>query len=146
MAAPAAAPFLKSINAGDGGAALQGGGVKWFEIQENTFRRWVNDELKKRGMAVQSMKDDWKDGLMLVNLMEIISAKSLGRCVGFLAVLASRPVSLTRAQVQQAPQDHLAEDGEPHHCHQLHQERGHQAGERGGGGHQLWKVCDARPE
>mmetsp|Transcript_14405 Transcript_14405/g.20205 ORF Transcript_14405/g.20205 Transcript_14405/m.20205 type:complete len:448 (+) Transcript_14405:55-1398(+) len=53
--------------------------IAWQDIQENTFTRWTNDELKLRGLHINSLKDDLKDGLMLINLMEIISGKSLGK-------------------------------------------------------------------
>eukprot|EP00954_Amorphochlora_amoebiformis_P000989 78032-Amorphochlora_amoeboformis.AAC.1 len=50
-----------------------------LDIQQNTFTRWVNDELKLRGLKVDDVKTDLKDGLMLINLMEIISGKKIGR-------------------------------------------------------------------
>lgn len=53
--------------------------VSWQDIQQNTFTRWCNDELKHRGLKINDFKNDWKDGLLLVNLMEIISGQSLGR-------------------------------------------------------------------
>lgn len=51
----------------------------WQDIQTNTFTRWCNDELKKRGFTITDIKNDFKDGVLLVNLMEVISGKSLGR-------------------------------------------------------------------
>lgn len=53
--------------------------VAWYDIQQNTFTRWVNDEIRLRGMRIDDMKTELKDGLVLINLMEIISGKSLGR-------------------------------------------------------------------
>jgi len=53
--------------------------MSWADIQQNTFTRWLNDYLKVRGMTITDLKKDFKDGVLLVNLMEIISGKSLGR-------------------------------------------------------------------
>jgi filamin len=39
----------------------------------------MNDKLKHRGMHVDDLSKDCADGLVLVNLLEIISGKSLGR-------------------------------------------------------------------
>jgi glutaredoxin len=53
--------------------------VHWAAIQEKVFTRWCNDYLSERGMAIQDLKTDLKNGLLLCNLIEIISGKSLGR-------------------------------------------------------------------
>lgn len=54
-------------------------GTHWQDIQEKVFMRWCTDYLSERGMACNNLKEDFKDGLLLINLLEIISAKSLGR-------------------------------------------------------------------
>jgi len=54
--------------------------VLYYEIRENTFLRWCNDYLSRRGLRMSDFKTGFKSGLLLVNLMEIISGKSLGRC------------------------------------------------------------------
>jgi filamin len=51
----------------------------WIDIQQNTFTRWCNEHLKARGYFIKDLKTDLSDGLLLVNLLEIISGKSLGR-------------------------------------------------------------------
>jgi len=51
----------------------------WVDIQEKAFTRWCNEHLKKRGMHIDSLKTDLADGLMLINLLEIISGKKLPR-------------------------------------------------------------------
>lgn len=43
----------------------------------NTFTRWCNDYLKVRGIFIQDVKNDFKDGLALINLMEVISGKKI---------------------------------------------------------------------
>jgi filamin len=51
----------------------------WQDIQQNTFTRWCNDYLGDRGMKINDLKTDLKDGIFLINLLEAISGKSLGR-------------------------------------------------------------------
>jgi len=53
--------------------------TNWIDIQQNTFTRWCNQYLKERGYFIKDLKTDLNDGLFLINLLEIISAKSLGR-------------------------------------------------------------------
>eukprot|EP01114_Cavostelium_apophysatum_P020572 TRINITY_DN6934_c0_g2_i2.p1 TRINITY_DN6934_c0_g2~~TRINITY_DN6934_c0_g2_i2.p1 ORF type:complete len:436 (-),score=147.35 TRINITY_DN6934_c0_g2_i2:34-1299(-) len=51
----------------------------WIDIQQNAFTRWVNEHLKDRGMHCDNLQKDLCDGLLLINLLEIISSKSVGR-------------------------------------------------------------------
>eukprot|EP01117_Protostelium_nocturnum_P000021 TRINITY_DN1006_c0_g1_i1.p1 TRINITY_DN1006_c0_g1~~TRINITY_DN1006_c0_g1_i1.p1 ORF type:complete len:436 (+),score=190.61 TRINITY_DN1006_c0_g1_i1:85-1392(+) len=51
----------------------------WADIQKNAFTRWVNEHLKDRGMHCNDLAKNLSDGVNLVNLLEIISSKSLGR-------------------------------------------------------------------
>lgn len=44
-----------------------------------TFTAWCNEYLKDRGMHVTDLQKDLKDGVLLINLLEILSGKSLGR-------------------------------------------------------------------
>jgi len=53
--------------------------MAWQDIQQNTFTRWANDYLKVRGIAVNDAKKDFSNGLALINLLEVISGKSLGK-------------------------------------------------------------------
>jgi len=53
--------------------------MSWQDIQQNTFTAWCNEYLKDRGMHVNDLQKDLKDGVLLINLLEIISGKSLGR-------------------------------------------------------------------
>lgn len=53
--------------------------VQWFEIQEKVFTRWCNDHLAVRGLFINDLKNDLKNGLNLINLVEILSAKSVGK-------------------------------------------------------------------
>jgi len=49
----------------------------WADIQEKTFTRWINDSLRQRGMKIDNVTDDLKDGLALCNLLEILSKKKI---------------------------------------------------------------------
>merc|ERR1712137_1277179 len=42
-------------------------------IQEKAFTRWCNNHLEERGRKINDFKTDWKDGLNLINLLEIIT-------------------------------------------------------------------------
>jgi len=53
--------------------------MAWQDIQKKTFTRWCNEYLKERGMSITDLFVDLKDGLLLINLLEVISGKSLGR-------------------------------------------------------------------
>lgn len=50
----------------------------WIAIQKRTFTRWVNQHINERMLKVEDLFNDLEDGLMLINLLEIISSKSLG--------------------------------------------------------------------
>jgi filamin len=45
----------------------------WADIQEKAFTRWCNNHLEERGLHVKDFKTDWCNGLLLINLIEIIS-------------------------------------------------------------------------
>jgi filamin len=51
----------------------------WVDVQKKTFTRWCNQFLSERRMKVEDLVTDLKNGLHLVNLLEIISSKSLGK-------------------------------------------------------------------
>ena len=48
---------------------------QWVEIQRNTFKNWVNEQLKSRGLSIVDIRTDFDDGVMLVALVEILSRK-----------------------------------------------------------------------
>eukprot|EP00808_Paulinella_micropora_P014434 g10107.t1 len=48
-------------------------------VQKRTFTRWMNHFLSERLLKVDDLFTDLKDGTMLVNLLELISSKSLGK-------------------------------------------------------------------
>jgi len=53
--------------------------MSWQDIQQRTFTAWCNEFLKDRGMHINDLAKDLRDGILLINLLEIISGKSLGK-------------------------------------------------------------------
>jgi filamin len=51
----------------------------WVKVQEKTFTRWVNTYLVERMLKVNSLQTDFADGILLINLLEIISSKSFSK-------------------------------------------------------------------
>ena len=47
--------------------------------QKKTFRRWVNSHLASRRLEVKHIINDWDDGILLTNLMEILADTNLGK-------------------------------------------------------------------
>mmetsp|Transcript_22634 Transcript_22634/g.63587 ORF Transcript_22634/g.63587 Transcript_22634/m.63587 type:complete len:430 (+) Transcript_22634:105-1394(+) len=45
----------------------------WADIQEVAFTRWCNNHLEDRGMNIGTLKEDFTNGVALINLLEIIS-------------------------------------------------------------------------
>ena len=52
---------------------------QWKKIQEKTFMRWVNEQLKVQKVAMKDLSTDFGDGVLLIKLLEVLSKKSLGR-------------------------------------------------------------------
>lgn len=50
----------------------------WEEQQISVFKKWCNSYLKQRKLQINDIRYDLKDGIMLINLAEIISNKSIG--------------------------------------------------------------------
>eukprot|EP01087_Luapelamoeba_hula_P016612 TRINITY_DN5123_c0_g1_i1.p1 TRINITY_DN5123_c0_g1~~TRINITY_DN5123_c0_g1_i1.p1 ORF type:complete len:119 (+),score=18.06 TRINITY_DN5123_c0_g1_i1:34-357(+) len=53
--------------------------MKWVDQQADIFMGWCNKKLSLRGMRITDMSKDFRDGVKLINLLEILSGKSLGR-------------------------------------------------------------------
>ena len=66
----------------------------WVVVQQQTFTNWVNhqvynskhlvslshsEQLKKRDLQIQDITTDFSDGIMLINLLEILSGNSVGK-------------------------------------------------------------------
>ncbi|KAK3581685.1 hypothetical protein CHS0354_022615 [Potamilus streckersoni] len=55
----------------------QANNVQWVEIQRNTFKNWVNEQLKSRGLRAVDIRTDFEDGLYLIALVEILQRRKL---------------------------------------------------------------------
>uniref|UniRef100_F1KPN0 Filamin-A n=1 Tax=Ascaris suum TaxID=6253 RepID=F1KPN0_ASCSU len=53
--------------------------AQWKKIQQNTFTRWVNQHLKHVNVVVDDLETDFEEGLKLIQLVEVLSGRSLGR-------------------------------------------------------------------
>jgi len=51
--------------------------TRWIDIQKRTFTRWANNFLLERMMKIEDLGTDLSDGLLLINLLEIISSKPI---------------------------------------------------------------------
>lgn len=51
----------------------------WIDIQSKCFTRWCNVHLKDRGYHIDDLRKDFVNGINLIQLMEILSGKSVGR-------------------------------------------------------------------
>lgn len=50
---------------------------QWMEIQRNTFKNWVNEQLKSRGLSIFDLRTDFADGVLVVALVEILQRRKL---------------------------------------------------------------------
>lgn len=48
-------------------------------IRSQTFTAWCNSHLRKAGTAIESIEDDFRNGLKLMLLLEVISGETLPR-------------------------------------------------------------------
>ena len=53
----------------------------WIRVQVKVFTRWANRFLSERVLKINDLKTDLCDGVMLINLTEIISKDNLGKYV-----------------------------------------------------------------
>ena len=60
-----------SEGSGKGGDGLADKG--WVEVQKKTFTNWINDKLKESDKQVEELKEDLKDGLALITLLQILA-------------------------------------------------------------------------
>ncbi|GIZ47196.1 hypothetical protein CKM354_001029500 [Cercospora kikuchii] len=51
----------------------------WVKVQEKTFGKWLNNKLQVRNLHLDNLVSDLSDGVILIHLLEILSAESLGR-------------------------------------------------------------------
>jgi hypothetical protein len=51
--------------------------MQWQDSQIKTFTRWINGHIAIRGLKVESLETDLNDGVILINLLEILTGKSI---------------------------------------------------------------------
>lgn len=59
------------------GHAANAGVDKWVMIQENTFRNWVNEQLRSGGMEVENLENDFDSGVLLCGLISALQGKRI---------------------------------------------------------------------
>ncbi|XP_052782579.1 filamin-B-like isoform X2 [Mya arenaria] len=59
------------------GHAAQAGVDKWILIQENTFRNWVNEQLRSGGLEVDNLEEDFDSGVKLCALIQALQGKRI---------------------------------------------------------------------
>ena len=45
----------------------------WVDVQKKTFTNWVNDKLKESDKQVEEIKEDLKDGIALITLLQVLA-------------------------------------------------------------------------
>ncbi|KAN0030275.1 hypothetical protein ACTA71_010037 [Dictyostelium dimigraforme] len=53
------------------------GGKTWIDVQKKTFTGWANNYLKERILKIEDLATSLEDGVLLINLLEIISSKKI---------------------------------------------------------------------
>ncbi|KAJ6253824.1 alpha-actinin [Anaeramoeba flamelloides] len=51
----------------------------WVKVQQKAFTRWVNAHLGKRGLKCEDIQTDFKSGINLLQLLEVIGEHTFGR-------------------------------------------------------------------
>jgi len=69
---------------GGGGSFIQSSQVsdtknKWVETQKKAFKNWANFYLRERGLEIKDLENDLKDGILLINLVELLTGRPVGR-------------------------------------------------------------------
>ena len=52
---------------------------EWKKVQEKTFTRWCNEQLKVNNTSFDKLSEGFSDGIKLIMLLEILSQKKVGR-------------------------------------------------------------------
>ena len=53
----------------------------WVRIQQNTFTNWVNDKLNSQDMEVDNIRKDFRDGVKLCKLAEVLVGRKIGKII-----------------------------------------------------------------
>ena len=60
--------------------------AEWKIIQKNTFTRWCNEHLKVEKQVIHDLDTDLRDGIKLIKLLEILTAKKVATYFKFITV------------------------------------------------------------
>lgn len=61
------------------GGDEEGSGDDWKQIQKKVFTRWCNERLKVINVEVTQLPDDFINGVKLIDLVQVLSRKMVGR-------------------------------------------------------------------
>lgn len=53
----------------------------WVRIQHSTFTNWANDKLRPMDVTLDDLRFDFKDGVNLCKLLQILQGHSIGRVI-----------------------------------------------------------------
>lgn len=53
----------------------------WVRIQSHTFANWVNDKLRVLDLEVEDPAQDFRNGILLCRLMEVLQGGRIGRVI-----------------------------------------------------------------
>lgn len=67
--------------AGHAAFSMRGTDDRWVLIQVNTFKNWINEQLRYCDMTVDDVQTDFCDGIKLCAMMENLQNKRVGRVV-----------------------------------------------------------------
>ena len=67
--------------AGHAAFSMRGTDDRWVVIQLNTFRNWVNEQLRQSDCQIEDLQADFSDGTKLCALVEALQGKPVGRFV-----------------------------------------------------------------
>ena len=55
--------------------SVKGSTDNWIEMQKDTFKNWVNANLRQRNLSIESLEEGFADGVNLINLYEVIATQ-----------------------------------------------------------------------
>lgn len=53
----------------------------WVRIQSATFTNWCNDKLRVLDLEIEDLGEDFRDGIRLCRLMEVLKGHKIGRVI-----------------------------------------------------------------
>ena len=59
--------------------SIKGDEGNWVVMQNDTFKNWVNANLRSRAISIENLETGFEDGVNLIHLFEVASKKSVGR-------------------------------------------------------------------